>query len=725
MAKIQRQTQKIFAGNAPADDIAVFGSFKTGTPVYTDNIEVLQSAAYESGWSSAIVANEAPFMEELNGIQYGFSQQIAYNLQEGIAEYDPNTTYYKGSIVKALNSEEIPVLYYSLIDENVGNALDSENWAVLSVGGGGGTGSAGLNMFDTVLKDHILTFEESKGLALQGTYVYKDAVAGSRYGYPDFYNECVAQKNAATLKQIDYVQPTNPAGITSTGAWANVMNAFDNNSSTYATCNNTTDYIEWDLGQTLFIKGFTANGEWVNAVSHATNYALYSVDSDGNETLLGVGTGAASTTSYTSTANFDGVFATKLRIKMDESAAQYPSRLVQFTLNASTDLLYENENGHIFYDIANKAAIDEIYNNTGTAWYYGVDTANERIFLPRNKWFAIIGCSDAPVIGNDHALTFVDGSGVEQSMMKDCGDNKYALAKSPTVGSVGTGGARWTANTGGILGLTTDPDKSGLTADLSNALKPDTNKYLYMVVGNTEVTSSITDVTEITTSENDTIPLFTAQYFDFTPNNASWLKAGQQTNRGGIYTTAYNTLVNCLTDNTYNLKVVEAADMTADVDYSEYWKVDQDNMTFTTPTKVSFIETTSQSAQLYFKVANAVENLELLDAGEVLEAVADKVSLTNTQWATDACMPDYSAGVDITSPFTAPCDGYLYLQTYNGMQRWKLSNNTIDTFYTAQGNSTISGASWSILQSGTTIIKDYSANSDVAKFFPLKGANND
>ena len=51
---------------------------------------------------------------------------------------------------------------------------------------------AGFNMFDLVVKDHILSFEESKGFGLQGTYVYKEAVTGSRYGYPDFYDKCIA-----------------------------------------------------------------------------------------------------------------------------------------------------------------------------------------------------------------------------------------------------------------------------------------------------------------------------------------------------------------------------------------------------------------------------------------------------------------------------------------------------------------------------------------------------
>lgn len=59
----------------------------------------------------------------------------------------------------------------------------------------------GLQMFDTILKDHILTFQESEGLALQGTYVYKSALAGSRYGYPDFYAKCLEEFNQATTTE--------------------------------------------------------------------------------------------------------------------------------------------------------------------------------------------------------------------------------------------------------------------------------------------------------------------------------------------------------------------------------------------------------------------------------------------------------------------------------------------------------------------------------------------
>ena len=58
-----------------------------------------------------------------------------------------------------------------------------------------------LKMGMTVVLDKVLSFEESQGLALQGTYVYKTAIAGERYGYPDFYEKYVDFKNNATATQ--------------------------------------------------------------------------------------------------------------------------------------------------------------------------------------------------------------------------------------------------------------------------------------------------------------------------------------------------------------------------------------------------------------------------------------------------------------------------------------------------------------------------------------------
>lgn len=508
-----------------------------------------------------------------------------------------------------------------------------------------GNGS-GLSLFDVVEKDHVLTLEESKGYAPLGSFVYKEPASSLRYGYPDFYNKCLEEKN------------------------------------------------------------------------------------DGIETEL--------------------------------------------QLEDNTITVYKHSNGHIFYDIADKETVDLYYIHNGACWMYGIDEENERVFLPRNDWFTMNG--------------------------KSADVGKFIEAGLPNI--TGTfGGVRDVANTptgafyrDGISsqspGAGSNTSQIALNASRSSSVygnsdtvqPPAVKKLVYMVVGNTEVTSSIINVTEITTSENDTIPLFTAQYFDFTPNNLSWLKAGEQKNNGGIYTTAYNTLVNCLTENTYNLKVIDVINMVEGVDYSEYWKIDQTNMTFTTPTRISYfafskdelpvisngkpiqytdgtfsntaqiyrsgnalnINTSvgastalyaaaesglkvdlsnakSEEVQLYFKVANAVENLELLDVGEILDVLTDKVSFSNTEWAANTCMPDYSAGVNITLPYTAPMSGVVYINNWTrGETNIKINGAQVARCYQG-GNET--SVLLPIGMGETVTIA--SGGVSGAIFYPLKGANND
>ena len=55
------------------------------------------------------------------------------------------------------------------------------------------------------------------------------------------------------------------------------------------------------------------------------------------------------------------------------------------TVNGITVKVHSN--GHKFYDIADKSAVDEYFNTMGSAWFYGIDTELERIFLPRTNFF--------------------------------------------------------------------------------------------------------------------------------------------------------------------------------------------------------------------------------------------------------------------------------------------------------------------------------------------------
>ena len=420
-------------------------------------------------------------------------------------------------------------------------------------------------MFDTILKDHILTYEESKGLALQGTWVYKDAVAGSRYGYPDFYNKVIEEFNEATLTE---------------------------------TVNNVTVKV--------------------------------------------------------------------------------------------------HSNGHKFYEIADKEGIDSFFNTMGTAWFYGIDFENKRIFLPRNNYFEQVTGDFSEV-----------GQSVEAGLPNITGTfNRTALAYSAdgcftatSAGAQGFGSSKYDTAT-----IDMDASRSNQIYGNSDTVQPNAvKKLLYICVGNTVAQSTVTDVVDVTTTKNDTTPLFTGMYFDFTPNNVSWVK-GNRTVSGGVYTFTYNELVNELTTPKYSLKVIETKDMIAGIDYSEYWKINQDEMTFTTPTAISnkalsgavggdgnglgFTDGTNEgvlvngyasggtsysyyinedvapigtqnssapsliansvvgvttdttksgiiaeqsTAQLYFKVANAVQNLEMLNVGRVMEEAVLRSSLVEAQ----------------------------------------------------------------------------------------------
>ena len=116
--KLPRVTSKIFASNAAEGDIGQFGSALTGTKVNTDDISVIQGLpAYETGWRSAVVSDRNyPTLQEMNGLQKTFSQQIAYILQNGMPEWDAGTTYFTDQFCRVGS-----MFYVSLQDNNLGN----------------------------------------------------------------------------------------------------------------------------------------------------------------------------------------------------------------------------------------------------------------------------------------------------------------------------------------------------------------------------------------------------------------------------------------------------------------------------------------------------------------------------------------------------------------------------------------------------------------------------
>jgi hypothetical protein len=125
MAKLTRYLQKIFANNS--NEVGVFG---TGVNKQTSkNVETLQSADYENGWSSAIITNKNyPIWQEMDGVQYGLSYQLKYLSQSGMPEWLSTETYYTNNYCRVGSN-----IYYSLQDDNTNHnpALNDGWWTPL------------------------------------------------------------------------------------------------------------------------------------------------------------------------------------------------------------------------------------------------------------------------------------------------------------------------------------------------------------------------------------------------------------------------------------------------------------------------------------------------------------------------------------------------------------------------------------------------------------------
>lgn len=876
MSKLPRVTAKVFASNAAKTDIGQYGSALTGAKINTGDIAQIQTLpAYETGWRGAVISKRNyPTLQEMNGLQKVFSQQIAYLFQNGaFAEWDENTEYCANTSFCQING----VLYQSLTNNNIGNnpSNDETNWKKIDLGGGGGGGTgSGFSLFDVVEKDHILSFEESMGFGLLGTYVYKEPVAGSRYGYPDFYNECVAQKSTegntllALKNNVEVVgSPVVNNGVLSgfsSTTWANLPKAFNPSNKNwemfYKFKTGTIGTIQYILNTIsvgyqpfdirigedgkLQVASFINNTSTplfsiigTTALTPATDYyvklAYNSVTGyelslgtskdnlliEGtNNTTTAINSGSIPTlgADFNNDGNyFQGAFTGSIDLK--ECYIKIDNELWWSGATTAT----KNPNGHIFYDIADKATVDEIFSQRGEAWFYGVDTENERVFLPR-------GTRSQYTVNTDETGDYVE-AGLPNIAAKDSigfSDDNPTSDLPPFVFDSVVGNS--SGGPSGEKRFKFDASTVNTIYGNSDTVQPyATKKLLYIVVGNVKVQSAASDVVDVTTTENGTVPLFTGQYFNFKPNNPSWLKAGEQQDSGGIYTSCYNKLVQALTDNIWEIKVIDSTAMEEGTDYSEYWIVYQDAMRFRTPltackeimpgneitsslgfssnptntvesytvpyngyiTIIGYKTSTSNTltvklngaivsqtralatgqssesyffarkgdvvtvstdsasegwvivtqtitkatanGELYFKVASAVENLEILNVGQVMEELSNKVNVSNTSWAINACMPDYTAQTTFTLPdigqtFTAPYDCLLFVSIFNAGAgnfelRYNNSNGGLIMFGSA-GSNQVHVSQTAYLKKGWQIYRGGQIGYNQCYITPLIGA---
>ena len=286
------------------------------------------------------------------------------------------------------------------------------------------------SLFDPVIKNRVLSYDESQGFAESGSYFYKEALAGTRYGYStayqkllDWYSEAV---NLLSMKDnITKVgSPTVTNGVISsfsTNAYATFTSSYTTSASTsfelQVKVNTGSSYdanrrimnISGGAESTsgLYIKGpvlYFYNGtttlsfpamETMEAgtdyilkwVYNGTNVIGYYSTSDTShfvqysETLAGFAPNFSNSSYSLGIRSYDAASATVWAGSID--LKQCYMKIDGEIRWQGAEIAKKHSNNLIMYDISIKSTIDDLYTNTGSADMWGIDTANERIFTPR------------------------------------------------------------------------------------------------------------------------------------------------------------------------------------------------------------------------------------------------------------------------------------------------------------------------------------------------------
>lgn len=149
------------------------------------------------------------------------------------------------------------------------------------------------------------------------------------------------------------------------------------------------------------------------------------------------------------------------------------------TISGTTIQFYLADDGHKICPASEESNVQAIYSATGVAWYYIIDTTNERFKLPRakhNKYTESLS-----VVGTGKVLGLTNGT------------DTFALNSGATYArlTIGYNAGQNVASSGGYdagynvnwrIGVSKDPTYSGLTTS-SMEQETDQYKYLYFYVG--------------------------------------------------------------------------------------------------------------------------------------------------------------------------------------------------------------------------------------------------
>ena len=147
------------------------------------------------------------------------------------------------------------------------------------------------------------------------------------------------------------------------------------------------------------------------------------------------------------------------------------------TIGGTTIQFYLADDGHKICPASKESNVSAIYNSTGVAWYYILDTTNRRFKLPRTKW-GFTGLRDS--VGGYVApgLPNITGS-FSTASDKNLGSGAFSWTTDKYSTNGGGDGGQW--------GINFSAKKSNSIYGNSTTVQPPaTQMYLYFYVGNFE-----------------------------------------------------------------------------------------------------------------------------------------------------------------------------------------------------------------------------------------------
>ena len=135
MVKLNRTLQKIFGSTGGGSEFAKIGSLAAGAPVYTKDLDTIQSLSQYLAGLFAITASggEPPRTQDANSLYLLVTSQLKYIFQAGVPEYIATEDYYIGSICQVAGIEYVSQTGTDG-SPNTGNdpTIDTTNWRIKS-----------------------------------------------------------------------------------------------------------------------------------------------------------------------------------------------------------------------------------------------------------------------------------------------------------------------------------------------------------------------------------------------------------------------------------------------------------------------------------------------------------------------------------------------------------------------------------------------------------------